>query len=342
MADPVDVPFSPDLHLRLLLSIDRGHNVQRAVSAAVRPGTRVLDAGTGSGLLAFVALAAGAGEVVGVDRHHVDLARAIAEHNGLADRITFVESDLADLESAGIDLSRKFDLLLAFIHTNNPLIDEGRSRLVFELRDRFGVEDCRVVPGAVRYRAIGCDRRDWDLFTELNDLQQASGALRSAYGLDFQPVVEAVKQQLAMRRSRPIDALSQNWRSPTMMAAIRFPRTDVQLLTEPHEFVTFDYSAPAFSGFPAEVELRIAAPGRLSGVIWTQELLWAGQSVWTTESYSPLDASRTVATGDRVVIEAGDRWRATNILRCRPAEGFPAPSRATINGTGSGQRDTRL
>src|SRR6202042_219683 len=90
MARLIDLPFTNDNHLRLLLSLDRGHNVQRAVRQAVRRGDRVLDAGTGTGLLSFVALAAGAADAVGFDRQSVDTAQAIAEINSVASRLTFI------------------------------------------------------------------------------------------------------------------------------------------------------------------------------------------------------------------------------------------------------------
>lgn len=309
-----DIPFTVDLHMRLLLSIDRGHNVQRAVAAAVRPGARVLDAGTGSGLLSFVALAAGAGEVVAVDRHHVELARALAAQNGFADRMTVVEGDLGRLELAGVDLGRRFDLLLAFVHVNNPLVDEERARMVYEVRDRFCADDCVVLPEAVRYRAVGCDRLDWDLPTELADLDDAAGVLRGVYGLDFQPLIDAAKRGVARSASRPESAVRPQWRSPTTMGALRFPRDHVRVLTGSHDFATFDYRGPAFTGFPPRVRLAITTPGRLSGVIWTQELLCGGRSVWTTEAYSPLATPRAVAAGDEVVLATGDEWRATNVL----------------------------
>ena len=42
MQSPFDLQFSPTAHLRLLLRLDRGFNVQRAVADAVKKGDRVL------------------------------------------------------------------------------------------------------------------------------------------------------------------------------------------------------------------------------------------------------------------------------------------------------------
>jgi SAM-dependent methyltransferase len=310
----VDLPFTNDNHLRLLLSLDRGHNVQRAVQQAVRAGDRVLDAGTGTGLLSFVALAAGAAEAVGFDRQSVETARAIAEKNGLASRLTFLQADLMDLDLPGVDRTRPFDVLLAFIYTNNPLVDEIRSQLVFDVRDRFCAPGCRVVPGAVRYRVTGCERTDWDLYTELADLDEAAATLRACYGFDFQPMIDVAKQELPLKLGRPNDPNSINWRSPTTMASIRFPRRDVRLLTGPQDFVNVDYSAAAMPEFPARVALRIDRPGRLTGVLWTQELIFGGEAVWTTETYSPLARPLITAGGEEVVLDAGAGWRATNLL----------------------------
>lgn len=67
------------------------------------------------------------------------------------------------------------------------------------------------------------------------------------------------------------------------------------------------------------MRLRATVAGRLTGVIWTQELLHAGVPLWTTESYSPLAAPIAVTAGDELTLATGDEWRATNILRTRPS-----------------------
>jgi SAM-dependent methyltransferase len=317
----VDLPFSNDNHLRLLLSLDRGHNVQRAVRRAVHPGDRVLDAGTGTGLLSFVAVAAGAAEATGFDRQPVDMAQAIAEKNGLASRVAFFQADLMDLELPGLDRAKPFDVLLAFIYTNNPVADEVRSRMVFDLRDRFCAEGCRLVPGGLRYRVTGCERTDWDLYTELTDLDEAAATLRACYGFDFQPIIDVAKHELAIKSGRPNDPSSTNWRSPTTMASVRFPRRNVRLLTRPHDFVEIDYSAPGMVEYPTEISLRIGSPGRLTGVLWTQELICDHEVVWTSETYSPLAHPCLATVGEQVVLETAADWRATNLLSVRTANG---------------------
>ena len=75
-------------------------------------GARVLDLGSGTGILAFAALKLGAARVVCVDinPHAVETARRNGELNGLADRLTH---RAGTLDSAGEDL---FDLVLANIY----------------------------------------------------------------------------------------------------------------------------------------------------------------------------------------------------------------------------------
>ncbi len=72
--------------------------------AELRPGTRVLDVGTGTGLVALRAArdVGGAGRVVGVDLSPGMLgrARAKAREAGLEDRVSFEEMD-AEATSGG-------------------------------------------------------------------------------------------------------------------------------------------------------------------------------------------------------------------------------------------------
>jgi len=86
---------------------DGGHATTRLAAAALEracqaePAARVLDFGSGTGVLAFVALLSGANSAVGVDIDpiSVDAARRNAELNQLAARATFaLPSALPDVE----------------------------------------------------------------------------------------------------------------------------------------------------------------------------------------------------------------------------------------------------
>lgn len=75
-------------------------------------GARVLDLGSGTGILAIAALALGAGWAVLVDNdpRAVEAARLHCAHNGVGDRVAIVHGELKDVREAD------FDLLLANIY----------------------------------------------------------------------------------------------------------------------------------------------------------------------------------------------------------------------------------
>lgn len=94
------------------------HASTRLAAAAVerfcreRPGARVLDVGTGTGVLALAALLCGAAWAEGFDNDPVAVtcARENAEINQLQDRCAFNETPPAEMEGA-------FDLVIANINT---------------------------------------------------------------------------------------------------------------------------------------------------------------------------------------------------------------------------------
>jgi ribosomal protein L11 methyltransferase len=108
----------PTQHLgRLPLRIDpkmsfgTGHHAStrlalRLVADVVKPGSRVLDVGCGTGVLALGALTIGAGRAVGcdIDEWSVPNARECADLNGLSDRFDVREGGLEVVPESGFDL----------------------------------------------------------------------------------------------------------------------------------------------------------------------------------------------------------------------------------------------
>lgn len=84
---------------------ETGDPFHQAVAAEVKPGERVLDMGTGSGVSGILAARKGA-LVVAVDVNPiaVECARQNAERNGVADKITFAVADVFDGVEGDFDL----------------------------------------------------------------------------------------------------------------------------------------------------------------------------------------------------------------------------------------------
>jgi ribosomal protein L11 methyltransferase len=82
----------------------------------LRPGDRVLDLGSGSGILAIAAVKLGAARATGieVDDDANDIARVNAERNGVSDAVEFLTGDAGDLAP----LAGPADLLLSNILRN--------------------------------------------------------------------------------------------------------------------------------------------------------------------------------------------------------------------------------
>ena len=89
----------------------------RAIERAVKPGSVVLDLGSGTGICALLAARAGARHVYAVDFNPaVWVARDLAAENGFADRISVYESS-----SLEIDLPEKVDVIVSDLRGQTPL-----------------------------------------------------------------------------------------------------------------------------------------------------------------------------------------------------------------------------
>ncbi len=145
---------------------------RQAIFKTVKPGDLVLDAGTGSGIMAMFACQAGARRVYAVELEDIIfIARRLAQENGFADRIVFLHKDVKKVQ-----LDEKVDVIISeLISENGP--GENQAEIVNSCRDRLLKPHGKIVP--LRVDMCIAPVEDVETFR----MVQLPG--KSAYGIDF-------------------------------------------------------------------------------------------------------------------------------------------------------------
>lgn len=132
----------PEFHARMLHD-GRRNAAYRTAIERFAPGRRVLDIGTGSGLLAMMAARAGADHVYACEENTMlaASARAVIAANGLADRITVFDRHSGKLDRLR-DLDGGVDLVMSEVFSH-CLVGEGVLESLAHARAEL------AVPGAI-------------------------------------------------------------------------------------------------------------------------------------------------------------------------------------------------
>ena len=153
---------------------------REALAARVRPGDVVLDAGTGTGVLAVMAAQAGAAHVYAVDNRGVaDLARQVAGANGVADRITVIRGDVRH-----VALPRRVDGMVCELLGYAGLA-EGITRLLPRVLERHVRPGGWCIPGNLRV---------WVAPVEHAALHERILLAHADHGVDLGPVRDEIVQ----------------------------------------------------------------------------------------------------------------------------------------------------
>jgi predicted nicotinamide N-methyase len=152
----------PDWHFRLVRDRVRNQMYEAALQRTVKPGMRVLDIGSGTGLLAMMAARAGAAEVFSCEMNPAvaDAAREVVAANGLADRVKVLGKHSNTLD-ANADLGGRVDIIVSEIVSSSLLGEEVLTTMEYAVNNLLK-PDGRVIPatGAVRV-ALAFDPNFW-------------------------------------------------------------------------------------------------------------------------------------------------------------------------------------
>lgn len=141
-----------DDHRRYLDDRPRLAAFQAALQRIVRAGDVVLDLGSGSGILGFLACRAGASRVYAVDHSPaIQLGRELARANGFADRITFIHAT-----STAVTLPERADVLV-FDQLGPMGFQAGSLEYGADARRRLLTPEARSIPASfeIHIAAIG-------------------------------------------------------------------------------------------------------------------------------------------------------------------------------------------
>lgn len=167
---------SLDLHRKMLADRPRVDAYAAAIQRAVRPGTVVMDAGTGTGILAGIAAKAGAGKVYAVDKAQVlkTAAVSVIEASDLTETVIGVAADLRE-----VALPDKAELVITETFGALALAEGGINDVTEACRGNLA-EGGAVIPHAVSLHFAPV--------IDTGGLEQTPDVFDVRYGVDLTPL----------------------------------------------------------------------------------------------------------------------------------------------------------
>ncbi len=270
----------PRWHFGMLNDQPRNAAYEAAIGAAVTDGDVVLEIGTGAGLLAMMAVRAGAEHVYTCESVGTiaQKARDIVEANGLASKITVIPKWSTDL-LVGQDLPGQADVLICEI-ADNLLIGEGMLAAVSHARANLLAPNARLVPTSGSVHVAPIEAPNLHALDRVGDVAGFDLSLFNEFSRSGNLSVESVRDG------------------------------DFELLGEATTVFEFDFSGGAFERETKHIETTCRRGGVLHGfMVWFEMLLMDGVSIGNYPGRSGdhwghafffVDAPRPVAAGETI------------------------------------------
>jgi len=256
----------------------------RAIERVVRPGDVVIDLGAGLGILSFLAVKAGAERVYAIEKgDSIDLARAVATHNGLDDRIEFIAANSKDVT---VDqLVRPADVLLSET-LGSFAVDENTLAFTIDARDRLLTPEARLLPAALRL---------WLGPVTAPEEHGRVSFWNDVCGIDYGPAIDQILGRMSLAEF-----------------------TTEQLLAEPLVYAQLDLATIDDSSLEQTLHFDIVRAGTLHGLAgWFEAELCEGVIIETAPDV-PATHWKQALFPFRTPIEVEPGHRLSVVLRAGP------------------------
>jgi predicted RNA methylase len=204
---------SDDLQFHAFCLTDTGSRLDeyaRAIAQTVKPDDVVVDLGSGTGILAFLACAAGARRVYAIEASDaIGYGELLASTGGFESRVRFIRSS-----SSQVTLPERADVIVGDIHDTFGLQAGGLGTFL-DARDRFLEPRGVLIPSRIQLLAAPVEAHD--LYRKTVDVWQ-----QQVHGVDLSPLRTLAVNQRYPARFRA----EQLFAPPSPLAAIDLTTTN--------------------------------------------------------------------------------------------------------------------
>jgi type I protein arginine methyltransferase len=253
----------------------------RAIAAAVKPGSVVVDIGAGTGIFSILAARAGAKRVHAIEPNPaIWLVPELARENGVSDRITVHHASSLD-----VTLDERADVVISDMRGTSPLHGD-HIRAIRDARERFLAPGGALIPQHDR------------LFVALVENDELTRALARGWlafdrlGLSASAAKTSILNSVYDDRARPLNA------------------SDV--LSTAASWGALDYATCDGSVVEATVDVSVLRGGKAHGLaIWFDATVADGIGYTSAPGWSLAYARTYLPLADEVSVAAGDAARIT-------------------------------
>lgn len=254
--------FVPPWHFGMLSDLGRNEAYDQLLKELITPESIILDIGTGSGLLAMMAVRHGAKHVYACEQSHfvADVAKEIIANNGYADRITLFSNKSDQIQP--YHLPEQPNLIIGEIF-DSAMVGEGAVPSFRDAFERLAAPGCRIIPNISVVKGMLIETPGQ---RSINPLTEVSGFDLSTFN---------------------------QFRAPTDYASIRLPNYIHRFLSKGQDLLRYDFEnlhphQKDDQPLRKEINIEVAEPGNAHGVaIWFDLLM--NNSLMLTNHPSRLD-----------------------------------------------------